>query len=399
MSIPRRRTCLGVLVATLSSLALLFSGCTTSTDDAGRPRDCVTDYDAARDYFPDKATVEYAKNFTIAYHPNYAVLTVNQPFPGGPPQRYVLVRCGTPAPDTAGDLAGAQTVEIPVRTVYSGSTTQLPWFTELGVLDALTGAADTSMITSEQVRARVDEGKVTQYATGATVDTERVLAGRPDVLLTDGTENPAYAVLRRAGVPVVAIADWLEAGPLATAEWIKVLGVLTGTTAKAQEVFGGIAQRYRALAEKARGVPATRILYGADFQGTWTVPGADSSAGTMIRDAGGDWPWSDRSGTSVHLSFEEVVTRAGDVPIWLVSDNQWTTVADVEKVDPRYRNLAAVATGQVWNANLAMGPTGGNDFFESGSARPDLVLADTVAILHPELLPDHTFVYYRRLGR
>lgn len=387
------------LPALLGISALILTGCGGTSDDPGRPRTCVDDYSAGTDYFPDKATVDYAQNFTLDYHPNYVVLTVRQPFPGGGPESYALVRCGTPAPELTGDLAGAQTVELPAQTVYSGSTTQLPWFTELGVLDALTGAADTSMITDEQVRERVAEGKVTEYATGATVDTERVLSAHPDVVLTDGTENGAYPVLRRAGIPVVAVADWLESSPLAIAEWVKVLGVLTDTSAKAQEVFAGIAQRYNDLAAKARGAAVTDLLYGADFQGTWTVPGADSSSGRLITDAGGRWPWSDRAGNSVQLSFEEVVDRAGDQPIWLVSDNQWTSIADVLAVDPRYRNLKAVSSGQVWNANLAMGPSGGNDFFESGSARPDLVLADTVAILHPELLPDHEFVYYRRLAR
>lgn len=386
------------LVAVFSAVLLVLTGCSTTGDDAGRDRTCVTDYDAAHDYFPQKVTVDYAKNFRIEYHANYAVLTVEQPFPGGRPESYALVRCGTPAPELTGPLAGAQVIDVPVRTVYSGSTTQLPWFTELGVLDTLTGAASTSMITSPEVRARVAAGKVTEYATGATINTERVMAAHPDVVLTDGTENAAYPALRRAGIPVVAVADWLESDPLAIAEWIKVLGVLTDTAGKADEVFAGIAARYNELAARTRGLPVTRILYGADFQGTWSVPGEASPSGRLIRDAGGDWPWSSSAGTSVQTSFEDVVARAGDAPLWLVADNQWTTIGDVTAVDPRYRRLAAVASGNVWNANLAMGPTGGNDFFESGSARPDLVLGDTVAILHPELLPDHTFVYYRKLA-
>ncbi len=395
----RRRRLAHAVAALGGAVLLALTGCTAAVDDPGRDRTCVTDYDAGRDYFPQKVTVDYAKNFRVDYHANYAVLTVEQPFPGGRPESYALVRCGTPAPELTGPLAGAQVIDVPVRTVYSGSTTQLPWFTELDVLDTLTGAASTSMISSPQVRARVDAGKVTEYATGATIDTERVMAARPDVVLTDGTENAAYPALRRAGIPVVAVADWLESDPLAIAEWIKVLGVLTDTAARADEVFDQIARRYTDLAARTRGLPVARILYGADFQGTWSVPGADSPSGRLIRDAGGDWPWSSAPGISVQTSFEDVVARAADAPIWLVADNQWTTIGDVTAVDPRYRSLAAVSSGQVWNANLAMGPTGGNDFYESGSARPDLVLADTVAILHPELLPGHTFVYYRKLSR
>ncbi|MFZ2511952.1 MAG: ABC transporter substrate-binding protein [Gordonia sp. (in: high G+C Gram-positive bacteria)] len=385
------------LAALLAVTALVLSGCgSTVSDDGGRQRECVTDYDANKDYFPDKASIDYAKNLRLDYHLNWVDITVEQPFPGGTADRYALVRCGTPAPSLDDRV---QVIEVPVRTVYSGSTTQLPWFTELGVLDTLTGAANTSMISNEQVRARVSTGKVAEYANGATIDVERVMAAHPDVLLTDGTENAAYPALRRAGIPVVAVADWLEADPLAIAEWIKLLGVLTDTSKKSQTVFDGIASRYNELAAKTRGLPPTEILYGADFQGTWSVPGEASSSGRLIRDAGGTWPWAASPGNAVQLSFEDVVDRARSIPIWLVADNQWKTIAEVLRVDPRYRSLAAVNSGQVWNANLAMGPTGGNDFYELGSSRPDLVLADTVAILHPALLPNHTFVFYRELTR
>ena len=389
------------LFAGLSVLALLVAGC--GTDDGsgttGLPRTCVSDYEQGKDYFPDKVTVDYATNFTLDFQSDYAVLTIKQPYPGGAPATYVVSACGTPEPELTGPLAGAQVIDGPVQKVFSGSTTQLPWFTELGVLDALTGVADGSLVSNDQVRARIDDGSVVQYGTGGNIDTERVLADKPDVLLTDGTQNDAYPAIERAGIPVIGVADYLETSPLGTAEWIKVLGVLTGRADQAQKVFAGIADRYNRLAQRTRDLPDVDILYGADFQGTWSVPGEQSVSGQVIRDAGGDWPWSDRPGSSVQTSWENILAEGAAMPIWLVADNAWTTIADVEKADPRYANLQAVSSGQVWNANLKMGPTGGNDFYESGTARPDLVLADTVAILHPELLPDHEFTYYRQLKR
>ncbi|MCE1207696.1 MAG: ABC transporter substrate-binding protein, partial [Spirochaetia bacterium] len=57
----------------------------------------------------------------------------------------------------------------------------------------------------------------------------------------------------------------------------------------------------------------------------------------------------------------------------------------------------ALKNGQVWNNNLRMSPQGGNDYFESGFMKPQVVLADMMAILHPELMPAHEFVYYRKL--
>ena len=51
------------------------------------------------------------------------------------------------------------------------------------------------------------------------------------------------------------------------------------------------------------------------------------------------------------------------------------------------------------NNDKARTPGGGNEFYGSGIIRPDLILSDLVAIFHPDLLPNHHFVYYRPLSK
>ncbi|NJK94130.1 MAG: hypothetical protein HC905_03615 [Bacteroidales bacterium] len=53
---------------------------------------------------------------------------------------------------------------------------------------------------------------------------------------------------------------------------------------------------------------------------------------------------------------------------------------------------------KVFNFTARMSPGGGNDFWESGVVHPDWVLKDLIAIFHPHLLPNHTFVYYQKLN-
>jgi iron complex transport system substrate-binding protein len=54
----------------------------------------------------------------------------------------------------------------------------------------------------------------------------------------------------------------------------------------------------------------------------------------------------------------------------------------------------------VWSATKAIGPGGGNLYWERGTARPDLLLGDLVAILHPELASsDREFEFYRQVAR
>ena len=52
--------------------------------------------------------------------------------------------------------------------------------------------------------------------------------------------------------------------------------------------------------------------------------------------------------------------------------------------------------GRVYNNILRTNASGGNDYFESGVVRPDLVLRDLIKIFHPDLVADD-FIYYKRL--
>ena len=71
--------------------------------------------------------------------------------------------------------------------------------------------------------------------------------------------------------------------------------------------------------------------------------------------------------------------------------------ADLLAADARYADFAAYQNGNVWNNDARTSAMGGNDYYESAVAHPELVLADLIKIFHPELLPDYELVYYRQL--
>jgi len=56
-----------------------------------------------------------------------------------------------------------------------------------------------------------------------------------------------------------------------------------------------------------------------------------------------------------------------------------------------------VVLKQVYNFNKRLLPSTANDFWESAVARPDLLLSDVIAILHPEILPGYQLVYAEKL--
>ncbi len=391
----RARLALSVLIGSLS-----LTACSAPTLQADDTRDgCIADFDPTADYYPAKSSVEHAENFSLRYEDSYQVLTIDEPYPGGDPATYALVHCGAPVPPLTGDLADATVVTTPIDSLYAESTTHLPLLAQLERLDVLSGVANASRVVNADVRDAIDAGDVIEYGSDTTLDVERVVANNPDVVMSGGTDKPEYAALRKADIPVVANAEWLETSPLGRAEWLKVMAALTGEEAAAAKVFDRIASGYHNVKDTVTEAETVEVLTGSAWQGTWSVPGGASYQSRLLADAGATHPWADTDDTgSLSKSAEQVAAKASDIPLWLAS-TEWRTTADITGEDPRYAELAAMQSGQVWTIAGDIGPNGGNGYWERGVTRPDLVLADLAAIVHPDLLPDHDFQFYRQVGR
>ena len=360
---------------------------------------CVDQYDPSVDYFPEKTTVQMAENFTVEYFNNYKVVTVLHPWMGADPATYVLVQCGTPAPDP---IKGATVIPIPATTLVTMSTTFLPFVVQLGLTDYLVGHDVFSYVSSPEVRARIDAGKMVEVGEGAGVNVETMLDLDPSLILTSSAgllDYDAHPALIEAGLPVVLEGDWMETAPLNRAEWVKFIALFYNRETDAAVIFDTLSTNYdglRQLAATADTHPS--VLVNAPWQGTWYLTGGKGYFAQYLYDAGADYPWSsDDSTGSLVLAFEAVFEQAGDADFWVNAGGAWMSLSDALAEDERFGEFKAFQDGNVWSNNLRLNDSGGNDFFESGVANPDVVLADLIAIFHPDLLPDHEFVYYRHL--
>lgn len=63
---------------------------------------------------------------------------------------------------------------------------------------------------------------------------------------------------------------------------------------------------------------------------------------------------------------------------------------------PEIRRHALFPRGQSLQQHPPLDSRRGNDYYESGIVRPDLLLRDLVRIFHPELVEEE-FVYYKQL--
>ena len=112
---------------------------------------CIENYDAGRDYFPDKVTLQFATVFSVEYHRSYKVVTVREASQGGPAERYILLQCGAPKPDLKGDLATSPVIQIPITSLFAGSTTNHPLLVDLDRVDVLTGIPERRFATMEEI--------------------------------------------------------------------------------------------------------------------------------------------------------------------------------------------------------------------------------------------------------
>lgn len=361
---------------------------------------CIETFDSEVDYFPEKVEPGFAEGWSVTYHGHYKVLALTNPWRGAEEAfEYVLVQCGAAAPE---GFDNVPVIEVPIDRVAALTSTVLPHLQELGILDRLVAVDRFDYINTPEVRQMIDAGDVQEAGTGTGVNTEILIDLDPALIITFAYGNVDYdthPVLTEAGLPVALTAAYMETTPLGRTEWLKVTSLFFNQEAAANRVFSAIAERYQEMAALAANVEVRpTVLVGIARRESWRVPGGNSYFARYVADAGGSYLWRDDESTgSVPLAMESVFEVASEADVWLPNTGSWSSAADILAADERYGNLAAVEQGSVFNNNAKVNEWGGNDYWETGVANPDLVLADLIRIFHPELLPEHEPIWFHQL--
>lgn len=388
---------LGLLVAALGIAPVAATGIQESPAPSG---DGLTVTGLIGEGEPIESIGRHARGFAAVRSGDLTVVSVTRPWQGAGPddvQHYVLYPREQAPPEVDGaDLV----VGVPIDSIVTMSTTFLPHLMSLDAINTLRAVDSLAFVYAPEVRARGDAGAIVEVGSGPDVDVERLLAIDPDIIMVNsfGGEFDSQPTLERAGLPVVVSGDWVENTPLGRAEWLLFTALFFGAEERAINDFMTIVREYnrlRTLADRVDSRPS--VLINAPFQGTWAVAGGESYAARFIRDAGGDYVWSDNESTgSLFLDIEAVFAEAGDADIW-INPGTWESLDQGAAEDERFTAFKAFEQGRVYNHNRRIGPGGGNDYFESGAANPHIVLNDLIWVFHPELVPDYEPYYYQRL--
>lgn len=346
-----------------------------------------------------KNEIRYANGFELYSFENFSVLKISKPWPGATKiDTYVLKKENAVVPDS---LKNYQNITVPIQKIVVTSTTHIPALELLNEENSLIGFPNTDFISSPKTRKRIEEGKVKEVGHNEALNTEILLDLSPDVVVSFGinNSNPVLENLQKSGLKVLLNGDWNEQSPLGKSEWLKLFGALYDKKNQATSIFNEIEKEYlktKSLAQKLKKQPS--ILCGAMYQDQWFVPQGESWMAIYLKDAKSNYLWSDTKGTaSVALSFETVFDKAKNAEFW-IAPGDFVSLAEMQKNNPHYVEFESFKNKKVFSYSLHKGAKGGIKFFEWASTRPDWVLKDLIAILHPELLPKHDFYFFEKLN-
>jgi iron complex transport system substrate-binding protein len=349
-----------------------------------------------------KNDITRAERFRLEKQQGWTEVTIINPWQGADnvDQKYRLVRRGSVMP--AG-FDSSSVIFVPLQKIICMSTTYIAMISALGEEKSIVGVSGTGFIYSPELIKSVDKGLIADVGYEANLNKELILKISPDLIMIYGigSESSGYVgKIKELGIKVMINADYLETDPLGRAEWIKLFGALYCKEEKADSIFISEVDEYtslKSLIEKSvKSKP--KVLLGLPYKDTWYISPGNSFISKMIGDAGGEYLWKDtQSSVSMPYGIENVYLKGLTADFWLNTGSAGSR-QEVSNVDQRLKDLPCFKSDNMFNNNKRITAGGGNDFWESGSLFPHLVLKDIAAILHPELFRNYELTFYKRIN-
>ena len=228
-------------------------------------------------------------------------------------------------------------VKEPLHRLGTMSTVQVGFLYALDAIDCLAAVCNPELIFTPIKGDEIDLGDSMKPSA------ERVLQANLDALLAVNYgqyDNLEAARIEKLGVFTIYINEWQEGSPLARAEWIRVLGALTGKLPQADSIFHEVEMKYKNLQSSISNLQSTKIMSGNNFRGTWYVPSGKNYLAYLFKDAG------------------------------------------AEELDEKHTWFKAYQNKRVYNWRKQTKAGGPNNFWERGVVHPEEMLEDVIHMLN-----------------
>jgi iron complex transport system substrate-binding protein len=345
---------------------------------------------------------ERAEHFSVNYFDGYKVLSIREAWNGDlEKHRWLLLDSAFKESELHDSLKNLPKIRVPVKKAIVLSTTAIAFMERLDLLDKIVAVENRNLIYSEKMQNLIDSFSIKQVGSGNTIDLETILILQPALVLTFGTGSTLYDDYPRfktAEISAVLTAEWMESHPLARFEWIRFFGILFGKEREADSIFAETQKRYDSLAQLALSTTRKPLVLTGYPQGSeWLAGGGGSYFAKFLHDASAKYIWeSNVQAGTLTLGIETALQNGMQAEFWL-HPSLWTSKAEIMQHEPRISMLPLWQSGKIYQSSKRIGKNGSRDFYESAVANPDLVLADLIFIFHPEISPEHDFVYYERV--
>ncbi|NLV53774.1 MAG: ABC transporter substrate-binding protein [Bacteroidales bacterium] len=332
--------------------------------------------------YSDTIEIRYAKGLQVSYEADGIHVSISNPDPSakyGRTEEYVIK-------------------ESKHRFICT-TALQLGNFEALGLEERIVGMNSLRNLFSPKMKEQMKSGQTVMIGKEGNFDIETVIACRPDFIFVSASKHGGFEALKDCGIPLISHHGYKESHPLGQAEWIKLIGLLTGETQRANAVFDHIEKEYLALKKEVSELVSKEkmptIISGRQIRDGWYIVGGKSYMAQIFKDAGADYIMKDNEDSGgTTLDFETVYARGIHADFWQIDgsfDGEFT-LEILSKEDDRYATMDAYKKKQVLFCNLAETP-----YRELAGVQPQLVLADFVKVLHPELLKEYKPMYYKKV--
>ena len=267
-------------------------------------------------------------------------------------------------------------VREPLHRIGTMSTVQVGFLYAIDAMNSLVAVCNPELIYTPLKGDEIDLGDSMKPSA------ERALQAGLDMLLAVNYgqyDNLEAVRLEKLGIPLIYINEWQESSPLARAEWIRVIGALTGRLHQADSVFHEVETKYNGLITKSQEPIA--IMSGNNFRGTWYVPSGKNYLAYLFKDAGAAYPfYDDERETSIPLTIEETLRYFHDADVWVGANGN--SLAELAELDEKHTWFKAYQEGRVYNWRKQTKGGGPNNFWERGVVHPEEMLEDVIHILN-----------------
>jgi iron complex transport system substrate-binding protein len=348
--------------------SILFLNC-------GHAQNCINSL-KLRSYKP-----KYARHFSIDYYENYKVVHVDN-------DKYLLSNNVNNCRDQY-----QANILTPVKKAAFMSTTYLPALEILQKAESLIAFQGRQYIVSSYF----DKNKIKELP--YKMNPEELLALKADLVMgysSNLTDTKQKQILKKLQIPVVINKDFEEINPLARAEWIVFISSFYNSEDHAIKIFDEIEKDYLSLKKHNESLPKSSVIVGSIENGFWITCGGQSDFAQLLKDAAGELAFSRNNKETQKISLEELFSKNKLYKVWL-THNSWKSEVDRKistSKDSRYKHINAK---NVYNNNLISNENGATDFWEMAVQRPDWLLRDLSAVLHPEKFPGYKLKWYRKI--